>query len=90
MKKRLISMLMAVLMIASLLPASAVLAEEMTATECKHEDTKAVIVVPMDVKNKVPRVTAKVCSACGEVVDVTINSFVASWRECRKCRRRYR
>ena len=84
MKKRLISMLMAVLMIASLLPASAVLAEE-TTTVCEHEDTKAVIVVPMDVKNKVPRVTAKVCSACGEVVDVTINSFVASWRECRKC-----
>lgn len=85
MKKRLISMLMAVLMIASLLPASVVMADNEAAPKCEHKDTKAVIVVQMDVKNKVPRVTAKVCKDCGEVVDVTINSFVASWRECRKC-----
>ena len=60
MKKRLISMLMAVLMIASLLPASAVMAGNEAAPNCEHKDTKAVIVVQMDVKNKVPRVTAKV------------------------------
>lgn len=83
MKKRLISMLMAVLMIASLLPASAVMAGNEAAPNCEHKDTKAVIVVQMDVKNKVPRVTAKVCKDCGEIVNVTIARFALI--ACKNC-----
>ena len=74
MKKRLISMLMAVLMIASLLPASAVFAADDTA-KCEHKNTDAVIVMKKDAKNKVPGVTATVCKDCGEVTDVTIEQF---------------
>ena len=73
MKKRLISMLMAVLMIASLLPASAVLAEEDAA--CTHDETKVVKVQDKDTKNKLPGIDAVVCKACGEVTDVTITRF---------------
>lgn len=76
MKKRLISMLMAVLMIASLLPASAVFAaEETTATECKHETTKTVKVQDKDTEKKLPGIEAVVCTECGEVTDVTITRF---------------
>lgn len=78
MKKRLISMLMAVLMIASLLPASAVLAEE-TANNCAHANTQAVS-VEKDAKDKVAGVSATVCMDCGEVVgDVTITPFANKW-----------
>jgi hypothetical protein len=73
MKKRLISMLMAVLMIASLLPASAVLAEETTA--CAHTNRETVT-VEKDAKNKVAGVSATICKDCGEVIgDVTITPF---------------
>ena len=75
MKKRLISMLMAVLMIASLLPASAVFAAETTATECKHETTKTVKVQDKDTEKKLPGIEAVVCTECGEVTDVTITRF---------------
>ena len=75
MKKRLISMLMAVLMIASLLPASAVFAAETTATECKHETTKTVKVQDKDTEKKLPGIEAVVCTECGEVTDVNITRF---------------
>ena len=66
MKKRLISMLMAVLMIASLLPASAVFAANEAGT-CAHTNTQAVS-VEKDAKDKVAGVSATVCMDCGEVV----------------------
>lgn len=66
MKKRLISMLMAVLMIASLLPASAVFAtDETTATECKHEYTT--VKIQKDTEKKTPGVNFQVCKKCGEI-----------------------
>ncbi len=73
MKKRLISMLMAVLMVASLLPASAVFAD--ADAVCKHEKTTAVTVTEKDAKNKVPGIVATVCDACGEVTKVTVEQF---------------
>lgn len=79
MKKRLISMLMAVLMIASLLPASAVFATDETANNCAHANTQAVS-VEKDTKDKVAGVSATVCMDCGEVVgDVTITPFANKW-----------
>ena len=72
MKKRLISMLMAVLMIASLLPASAVLAEE--TGMCAHTN-KQTVKVEKDAKNKVPGIEAAVCKDCGKVTDITITRF---------------
>lgn len=78
MKKRLISMLMAVLMIASLLPASAVFAAD-DAADCAHANTQAVS-VEKDAKDKVAGVSATVCMDCGEVVgDVTITPFANKW-----------
>lgn len=78
MKKRLISMLMAVLMIASLLPASAVFAADET-TACAHTKRETVT-VEKDAKNKVAGVSATVCMDCGEVVgDVTITPFANKW-----------
>lgn len=74
MKKRLISMLMAVLMIASLLPASAVFAADET-TACAHTKRETVT-VEKDAKNKVAGVSATICKDCGEVIgDVTITPF---------------
>lgn len=67
MKKRLISMLMAVLMIASLLPAAALAADDTADTKCTHEKTSVVTVTKVDAKNKVPGIKATVCDACGEV-----------------------
>lgn len=73
MKKRLISMLMAVLMIASLLPASAVFAADDTA---KHTHVvKTVKVQDKDTEKKLPGIEAVVCTECGEVTDVTITRF---------------
>lgn len=75
MKKRLISMLMAVLMIASLLPASAVFAAETTATECKHEYTT--VKIQKDTEKKTPGVDFKVCKNCGEIKtnSITVTRF---------------
>lgn len=73
MKKRLISMLMAVLMIASLLPASAVFAADDAA---KHTHVvKTVKVQDKDTEKKLPGIEAVVCTECGEVTDVTITRF---------------
>ena len=70
MKKRLISMLMAVLMIASLLPASAVLADSNIcpadpAGKGKHEYTN--VSIKKDTEKKTPGVDFKVCKNCGEI-----------------------
>lgn len=73
MKKRLISMLMAVLMIASLLPASAVFAANEAGT-CAHTN-KQTVKVEKDAKNKVPGIEAVVCTECGEVTNITITRF---------------
>ena len=74
MKKRLISMLMAVLMIASLLPAAAVFAADDAGT-CAHTN-KQTVKVEKDAKNKVAGVSATICKDCGEVIgDVTITPF---------------
>ncbi len=66
MKKRLISMLMAVLMIASLLPVSAVFAAD---DDCSaggsHEYTK--VSIKKDAEKKTPGVDFKVCKKCGEI-----------------------
>ena len=73
MKKRLISMLMAVLMIASLLPASAVFATDDAA---KHTHVvKTVKVQDKDTEKKLPGIDAVVCTECGEVTDVNITRF---------------
>lgn len=78
MKKRLISMLMAVLMIASLLPASAVFAANEAGT-CAHTN-KQTVKVEKDAKNKVAGVSATICKDCGEVIgDVTITPFANKW-----------
>lgn len=68
MKKRLISMLMAVLMIASLLPASAVFAAETTATECKHMGDVTEVSVKKDRAKKVAGVEAVICNDCGAIL----------------------
>lgn len=73
MKKRLISMLMAVLMIASLLPASAVFAADDAGTcACMNKQT---VKVEKDAKNKVPGIEAVVCKDCGKVTNITITRF---------------
>ncbi len=68
MKKRLISMLMAVLMIASLLPASAVFATD-AAADCSaggsHEYTK--VSIKKDAEKKTPGVNFQTCKKCGEI-----------------------
>ena len=85
MKKRLISMLMAVLMIASLLPAAALAGDDTADTKCTHEKTSVVTVTKVDAKNKVPGIKATVCDACGEVQGVQIEKFSStSWLTCRK------
>lgn len=76
MKKRLLSMLMAVLMIASLVPATA-----LADTNCKHDYQK--VSIDVDVKTKTPGVTAQVCSLCGEVKNVKVTPFAA--KTCTVC-----
>lgn len=60
MKKRLISMLMAVLMIASLLPAAAVFAAEEAAPDT-HEHKYTTVSIKKDAEKKTPGVEYKVC-----------------------------
>ena len=65
MKKRLISMLMAVLMIASLLPASAVLADD--TAEGTHVHQYTTVSIKKDAEKKTPGVEFKVCKDCGAI-----------------------
>ena len=96
MKKRLISMLMAVLMIASLLPASAVLAEE-TAPVCEHLGDVTEVSVKKDRAKKVAGVEAVICNDCGAILKskddrtvsadgVTITPFALLGITCNKCK----
>ena len=95
MKKRLISMLMAVLMIASLLPASAVLAEEDAA--CTHKGEVTEVSVKKDRAKKVAGVEAVICNDCGAILKskddrtvsadgVTITPFALFGITCNKCK----
>ena len=81
MKKRLLSMLMAVLMIASLVPATA-LADQAPAVD----DTKTVIDIKVDAAAKQPGITAKVDKATGAVSDYKLTPFVAKIKDqCKVC-----
>lgn len=80
MKKRLLSMLMAVLMIVSLVPAVA-LADTNT---CTHKNTTE-FVVEKNATEKQPGITAKVCKDCGEVVSCNVAPFVTRRNYCTTC-----
>lgn len=77
MKKRLISMLMAVLMIASLLPATAL--AETTATDT-HEHKYTTVSIKKDAEKKTPGVEYKVCKECGKInpASISIKAFACS------------
>ena len=84
MKKRLLSMLMAVLMIVSLVPAVA-LADTNT---CNHQNVYqnvSEIVVEKNATAKQPGITAKVCKDCGEVVSCNFAPFVTRRNYCTTC-----
>ena len=84
MKKRLISMLMAVLMIASLLPAAAL--AEAPATDT-HEHKYTTVSIKKDAEKKTPGVEYKVCKECGKIdtKSISIKAFALLWNQCRKC-----
>ena len=71
MKKRLLSMLMAVLMIASLVPAVAL--ADGTCTHAKDDVTT--ISVDPDAAKKQPGLDIKVCNKCGDVIMADITPF---------------
>ena len=78
MKKRLISMLMAVLMIASLLP-TVVFAADDAATYCSHAN-KQTVSVTADAEKNIAGVEATICKDCGAVQgDVKITQFASKW-----------
>lgn len=79
MKKRLLSMLMAVLMIASLVPATA-LADT---TTCKHEDTFSYS-IEKNTAAKQPGITVEVCNVCGDVAKDVVVPF-AEAKDIAKC-----
>lgn len=72
MKKRLLSMLMAVLMIASLVPAVA-LADGTCTTHAKDDVTT--ISVDPDAAKKQPGLDIEVCNKCGDVIKADITPF---------------
>ena len=82
MKKRLLSMLMAVLMIVSLVPAVA-LAD---ADTCTHKNTTE-ITIEKNAETKTPGITAKICDDCGVVVDgvngVKVTPFAKPKDQCK-------
>ena len=80
MKKRLLSMLMAVLMIVSLVPAVA-LAD---GSICEHKNVSE-IVVEKNATAKQPGITAKVCKDCGEVEWCNVTPFVTKRNYCTTC-----
>ena len=80
MKKRLLSMLMAVLMIVSLVPAVA-LAD---GSNCQHKNVSE-IVVEKNATAKQPGITAKVCKDCGEVEWCNVTPFVTKRNYCTTC-----
>ena len=84
MKKRLISMLMAVLMIASLLPAAALAGDD---TADAHEHKYTTVSIKKDAEKKTPGVEYKVCKECGKIdtKSISIKAFALLWNQCRKC-----
>lgn len=70
MKKRLLSMLMAVLMIASLVPATALVAS----ADCDHADTFSYSITN-DAAKKQPGLDIEVCNDCGKVIKGDITPF---------------
>lgn len=76
MKKRLLSMLMAVLMIASLVPATA-LADT---TTCKHED-KFSYSITNDAAKKQPGLDIEVCNDCGKVIKGDIKGDITPFAD---------
>ena len=84
MKKRLISMLMAVLMIASLLPAAALAGDDTADT---HEHKYTTVSIKKDAEKKTPGVEYKVCKECGKIdtKSISIKAFALLWNQCRKC-----
>ena len=80
MKKRLLSMLMAVLMIVSLVPAVA-LAD---GSNCEHKNVSE-IVVEKNATAKQPGITANVCKDCGEVEWCKVTPFVTKRNYCTTC-----
>lgn len=84
MKKRLISMLMAVLMIASLLPAAALAGDDTSDT---HEHKYTTVSIKKDAEKKTPGVEYKVCKECGKIdtKSISIKAFALLWNQCRKC-----
>ena len=87
MKKRLISMLMAVLMIASLLP-TVVFAADDAADNCalgKHEYTT--VKIQKDTEKKTPGVEVKVCKHCNYIDEnsISIKAFALLWNQCKNC-----
>lgn len=89
MKKRLISMLMAVLMIASLLPAAAVFAGAEEAAPDTHEHKYTTVSIKKDAEKKTPGVEYKVCKECGKIdpasISIKIKAFALLWNQCGKC-----
>lgn len=77
-------MLMAVLMIASLLPAAAL--AEATATDT-HEHKYTTVSIKKDAEKKTPGVEYKVCKECGKIdpASISIKAFALLWNQCRKC-----
>lgn len=72
MKKRLLSMLMAVLMIASLVPAVAMAAPG----TCTHEkDDVTTISIKNDAAKKQPGLDIQVCNKCGEIIKAVVTPF---------------
>ena len=84
MKKRLISMLMAVLMIASLLPAAAL--AEAPAPDT-HEHKYTTVSIKKDAEKKTPGVEYKVCKECGKIdpASISIKAFALLWNQCWNC-----
>ena len=78
MKKRLLSMLMAVLMIASLVPATA-----LAAPTCDHADTFSYS-VKVDAAAKQPGVNVVVCNDCGAILKADVVYF-AEKTDMQKC-----
>lgn len=82
MKKRLLSMLMAVLMIASLVPATALAAPEV---KCNHDNVQTVS-IEKNAAAKIPGVEADVCADCGEVIEYEITPFAELRDQCIVCK----
>lgn len=81
MKKRLLSMLMAVLMIASLVPATAL--ADVDTTTCNH-DSATIINIKKDAAAKQPGIKAVICDNCGTQVEVT--PFKTLINQCETCK----